>query len=304
MRSALKHIWLILFLYPHLILAQVASLSQNVFPRDGKLRLFVYHTGQFVEFNYLDAKGDWDPNVYANINALLRSYTDDKTHAMDVRLIELADHLQDHFAVDTIEVISGFRSPDYNRQLKAEGHAVANESFHTLGMALDIHIDEIDEKVLRDYLRQLGLGGVGYYAQKLMVHMDFGPVREWNEAKFIENVSVGLFNKTVALALTSERFYYHDGDHLQFRFSGFAVRAGAVHVTLQQFHRGVWLDVMCADDICASQILPTASAGTFKIDLAGWRARTEKKYGKFRLRATVGDLWQNSNEFYVKRANP
>jgi uncharacterized protein YcbK (DUF882 family) len=145
---------------------------------DGKIRILVTHFGEFLDVQYLDEKGCWIPEAYAKIKHALRSRGDNQEGDFDKRLIELADHLQDHFQADTIDVISGYRSPSFNASLKRAGRGVAVNSRHTRGEALDVHVPNLDDSVLRDYLLAQKLGGVGYY-KNMMVHFDFGPVRRW-----------------------------------------------------------------------------------------------------------------------------
>lgn len=147
-------------------------------PHDGKIKILVTHFNESLDVQYLDDKGCWIPEAYAQIKHALRSRGDNAEGDFDKRLIELADHLQDHFQTDTMDVISGYRSPSFNASLKRAGRGVATNSRHTRGEALDVHIPNLDDAVLRNYLLAQKLGGVGYY-RNMMVHFDFGPVRRW-----------------------------------------------------------------------------------------------------------------------------
>lgn len=283
-------VWFFLF-SSKLLLAQEVRLPTSL-ERDGKINLYVYHTEQFVEFDYLDEKGEWKESVYNQINNYLRSYADNKIHPIDKRLIELADHLQDHFAVDTVEIISGYRSPAFNKSLKDTGHNVAEESYHTKGMALDIHLDDIRESDLRDYLKTLGLGGVGYYGNKLMVHMDFGPVREWSDGEFFENLSVGVFNKTLPLRMTTQYFYYHQYDRIKIFSEKPPMTLVAQNLFVEHFLRGEWHKVTPVVFKLQGQEI------TFDLNLLN---KLKPRFGKFRVVFSDGHYWQNSNEFYVKK---
>lgn len=261
-------------------------LSKKKFKRDGKVRFYVYHTDTFKEVKYADAKGNWEQKAHGEISQLFRSHKDDKFHYIDVRLVEMADHLQDHFGVDTIEVISGYRSPEFNATLKEEGHKVANESYHTKGKALDIHIDELDERVIRDYLQKAMLGGVGYYGGKLMVHMDVGPVRKWQGASFSENTGVGILNRKIPDRIRTDRFYYGEKDDVRL-----VAHLNWNKMHLEHFFRGKW---------------QTVPASGYSIQGMGKQAMLRfaegwKTCGKFRVAFKGDTLWQNSNEFYRKR---
>ncbi|HLD45262.1 MAG TPA: DUF882 domain-containing protein [bacterium] len=262
-------------------------------PHDGHLRIFAYHVGEYLDVTYLDQNGDWDHTAYVRLNFLLRSRGDDQTTQMDKRLIELADHLQDHFKTDGIEIISGYRSPEFNQELREQGHRVAEESYHTKGMALDVHLDEIREDVLRDYLLSLKLGGVGYYGDRLMVHMDFGPLREWHSGDFSENTKIGVFNDKNRVRITTDKFYYALADPQNLVFEGIEPVAGH-QMQLQKFLRGQWQDVTGV--VLFGHMSSIANLQTLMSSVVA-----TSPYGKFRWQWRHGEAWQNSNEFYIKK---
>jgi uncharacterized protein YcbK (DUF882 family) len=254
--------------------------------RDGNLRLYVYHVDEFLTIQYLDEKGRWIDEAYQRINHLLRSRGDDAEILMDKRLIELADHLQDHFQVDAIEVISAYRSLDFNKQLKQKGHSVANESLHTKGLALDIHIDEITEADLRDYLLKIHKGGVGYYGDRLMVHVDFGPIRKWHGGNYRENTRIGLFNKKSPVKITTDKLFYTPEEQLNLSFQG--IKKSST-LRIHKFHRGKWTE---GGEFSGQRLQLSTIAN---------KLRNLSPYGKFRVQYKQSEDWQNSNEFYIKK---
>jgi uncharacterized protein YcbK (DUF882 family) len=98
---------------------------------------------------------------------------------MDGRLVGVLVKAAVHFKVDTIEIVSGFRAPKYNLMLRKKGHEVARESQHTMGHAVDFRLPGVDAKQLRNYVRTLHVGGVGYYPESQFVHADVGKIRYW-----------------------------------------------------------------------------------------------------------------------------
>ena len=254
--------------------------------RDGHLRLYVYHIDEFVSIRYIDGHGQWIDDAYQKINHLLRCRADHATTRMDKRLIELADHLQDHFQIDTVEIISAYRSPEYNSRLKDKGHVVANESLHTKGLAMDIHIDEIAEADLRDYLIQIKQGGVGYYGDLLMVHMDLGPVRQWQGGDFRENTNIGVFNEESTAKISTDKLFYTPEEQMNLSFQGIEKSST---LKINKFHRGKWMEI------------GEISGGSFPISEIMKKTLNFLPYGKFRFQYEKGDGWQNSNEFYIKK---
>jgi len=77
------------------------------------------------------------------------------------------------------EVISGYRSPKTNENLRANGRDVAKHSLHMQGRAIDIRLTGIDTSQLRNYCISMKFGGVGYYQKSNFIHVDTGRVRNW-----------------------------------------------------------------------------------------------------------------------------
>jgi uncharacterized protein YcbK (DUF882 family) len=77
----------------------------------------------------------------------------------------------------SLQLISGYRSPEYNRFLRARSNGVAKKSYHLKGMAADIAIKGISLQQIRDEAVTLAQGGVGDYDK--FIHVDIGPVRTW-----------------------------------------------------------------------------------------------------------------------------
>ncbi|MGZ8903930.1 MAG: YcbK family protein, partial [Methylobacter sp.] len=78
-----------------------------------------------------------------------------------------------------IHVISGYRSPYTNAHLRKQSHRVAKHSLHMQGRAIDIRIEGLSTKTIRNAALAMGRGGVGYYPHANFVHLDTGEVRTW-----------------------------------------------------------------------------------------------------------------------------
>jgi len=108
------------------------TLAKEGLRGDGKLRVFNYHLNEFAQIE-LRRDGQIVAEGLVKSNQLLRSRDNGESVIIDLRLLDLMDHLQDHFQADTIEIISGYRSKAFNEQLKREGHAVSPVSLHIKG---------------------------------------------------------------------------------------------------------------------------------------------------------------------------
>ena len=148
-------------------------------PGDGHLALFNTHTEEMVDVVYRNEKGEYQQDALDQLQHVLRCRKDESTKGMSMDLIELIDHVQDHFGAGMVQVVSGYRSPEFNAELKKTGHRVAKHSRHMLGEAMDIRLPGVPLYRLKRYLMELKAGGVGYYPRKNFVHVDVGPYRLW-----------------------------------------------------------------------------------------------------------------------------
>jgi uncharacterized protein YcbK (DUF882 family) len=251
---------------------------------DGRITFYTYYLKENATIRYRD--GDrYLPEGLKAVERLFRSRDSEQVLPIDPKLLDLIDRIEDHFGVRQVEVISGYRSSAFNKELKATGHTVANESFHTKGMAADIHLDEIDEKTLRDYALSLGAGGVGFYPSLDFVHVDVGPVRTWGDDG-PRKAWIGEKNESCPVTLTVSPVRQIGKKGL----ASLKVEGGEIEpaVDIEFFDRGQWTTV----GACGHTPLQ-CNPGFDKLP-----------WGKFRLKAKVkgqSDVYQYSNEFYLKQ---
>jgi len=105
-------------------------------------------------------------------------YTKQSTQA-DTRLASILAAAALRFHAPRVDIVSGYRSPKYNLMLRKKGHQVARESQHMQGAAVDFRIRGVETETLREFVRGLHLGGVGYYPRTRFIHADTGKVRYW-----------------------------------------------------------------------------------------------------------------------------
>lgn len=143
------------------------------------LSFYNTHTQETLDTVYWQ-DGDYVADALEAINRLLRDHRTDEIETIDIKLLDLLYNLTDK--LDTkkpLEIISGFRSPRTNAQLRAQGRGVARKSYHMTGQAVDISIPDTNLRGLRRAAIDLAVGGVGYYPRAGFVHVDTGPVRAW-----------------------------------------------------------------------------------------------------------------------------
>lgn len=137
------------------------------------------HTGEQLVAPYFQ-NGCYQDECLHSVNHFLRDFRTDEVHPIDPALLDVLFDLQ--VLVDreaTFEVISGYRSPVTNAQLRNGSSGVASHSLHMEGKAIDIRISGFPTTTLRDHALSLKRGGVGYYAASDFVHVDTGRVRFW-----------------------------------------------------------------------------------------------------------------------------
>jgi len=115
----------------------------------------------------------------ATVAPFLRCRFTDRKTAIDARLLPVVIQAATDFNSPYIEIVSGYRSPKYNLMLRKKGHQVADDSQHSHGHAVDFRIAGVPTTVLRDWVKSLKLGGVGFYPESAFVHADVGPIRFW-----------------------------------------------------------------------------------------------------------------------------
>lgn len=137
------------------------------------------HTGETLRATYWE-RGRYLPDALAGIDHLLRDHRRDAVHPIDTGLLDTLYTLQTRLDFKgPFEVVSGYRSPETNEMLRAQGRAVAQRSMHTEGKAIDVSLPGLDLAHARDVALALEAGGVGHYTNPGFLHIDVGKVRTW-----------------------------------------------------------------------------------------------------------------------------
>ena len=138
------------------------------------------HTGEKLDVEFFRG-GDYVPGSLAAIQVLLRDFRNDEQHVIDPKLMDYLYGIARRSGVDPVfSVISGYRSPQTNAQLRERSSGVAQRSLHLQGRAIDVRLAGIDCATLAGHARELTRGGVGYYRKSDFVHLDTGAFRTWN----------------------------------------------------------------------------------------------------------------------------
>ncbi|MBI4366776.1 MAG: YcbK family protein, partial [Deltaproteobacteria bacterium] len=157
----------------------------------------------------------YDPAGLERINRLFGAPWQAETERVSLRLIELLDHLQDHFREAAFTLRSGYRSPTTNAALRARGRLAAQSSLHMEGEAVDGHFDGVSAADVFAYVKGLACCGIGYYHGR-EVHLDTGPPRYWDETTSGTESREPQGNAKIMVATDRDR--YRSGERATLRF--------------------------------------------------------------------------------------
>jgi uncharacterized protein YcbK (DUF882 family) len=160
-----------------------ATPAKRVRPAEVR-RAFVHnlHTGDLMDTVYYE-NGAYVPDALHAAMKVLRDWRSGEEHFMDPRLFDLMHRLRQKTEVrGPFQIVSGYRSAKTNALMRLRSHEVAEHSQHILGKAVDIGLEGVDLSRLHQAALSVRAGGVGYYPKSGFVHVDVGPIRQWEEA--------------------------------------------------------------------------------------------------------------------------
>ena len=194
----------------------VADVSRYFFKGDGRLNLLSAKNGISFNGRYRKSRGIYDEKALETIHRLFGAEKDRPLSTVSLRLIEFLDYLEDNLHPGArITIVSGWRSPQYNTDLRNKGRLAAKASLHQYGMAADIKIQGTSSKRVWNTVKKLGFGGTGYYKGEL-VHVDVGPARSWDEKTSGVGTDISTQNKLIGLVTDYD--IYLPGEMMDLRF--------------------------------------------------------------------------------------
>lgn len=138
------------------------------------------HTGESFSGTYR-VGNKYLPEAFDQINNVLRDFRVNEVFPIDPRVIDIIFMVREKAgrSNDTLEVLSGYRSPKTNARLRRVSTGVAKNSLHMTGQALDFRLPGYSSRKLKQVAYSVRGGGVGYYPSSNFVHVDTGKVRHW-----------------------------------------------------------------------------------------------------------------------------
>ena len=155
--------------------------------RERSLSFYNTHTNEYLDVTYWK-DGRYDAAAMEEISIYLRDHRRGTHISMSQDTMNLLFDIKTRLEARhpdkeiRFSVISGYRSPETNAMLRANGGGQAKKSRHMHGDAIDIRVNGVSSAVIRDIAWCLQRGGVGYYKGSDFVHVDTGNIRYWHWA--------------------------------------------------------------------------------------------------------------------------
>lgn len=151
---------------------------------------FAYSDAKALDFQHLHtgenltavfwSQGRYDEEGLAELKHIMRDWRTGQTIEIDRMLYQLLFEIRNKIGTqEPFQIISAYRSPKTNLQLRQNSDGVAKKSLHMQGMAIDVRLPGYSTKGLQQLALKMHRGGVGYYGRSDFVHLDTGRPRSW-----------------------------------------------------------------------------------------------------------------------------
>src|SRR5438874_5949607 len=177
-------------------------------PQPHRLNLANPHTGETFSGIYRDDNGP-TPGVMDELSVFLRDFHSGEKIAIDVGVLDFLSNVMQAVGQTRATILSAYRTPATNAMLARTHFGVAENSQHLYGRALDVHFGDNLAEAMKA-ARAMQRGGVGWYPHSSFMHIDTGPVRNWD----LDHTGLGTllvggrrvrFNKKGELLLVKDR---------------------------------------------------------------------------------------------------
>src|SRR5579872_6151667 len=160
-----------------LVTARDAAASPEL-PPARRLRLYNANTHESFDGPYRDDNGPI-ASAMQDLSHFLRDHHSGAEIAMDVGVLDFLSAVMAAVGAARATILSAYRTRATNAMLARTTFGVADNSQHIYGRALDIYLPaRLD--VAMETARAMRRGGVGWYPNSHFIHLDSGPVRNWD----------------------------------------------------------------------------------------------------------------------------
>lgn len=147
-------------------------------PGPARLKLTNPHTGETFDGPYRDNKGPI-PAAMADLAVFLRDFHSGQIIAYDIAALDFLAAVMSATGQAEAQILSAYRTRETNEMLARTTFGVAENSQHIFGRALDVHFGGRLAEAMQA-ARAMKRGGVGWYPNSAFIHIDSGPVRNWD----------------------------------------------------------------------------------------------------------------------------
>ena len=147
-------------------------------PRPHRLNLLNGRTHETFSGIYRDDNGPI-PRVMDELSVFLRDFHTGDKIGIDVDLLDFLSHVMQSVGQHQATILSAYRTPETNAMLARNGFKPAENSLHLYGRAVDVHFGDKLSDAMKT-ARAMRRGGVGWYPDSGFMHIDTGPVRNWD----------------------------------------------------------------------------------------------------------------------------
>lgn len=152
--------------------------AMPVLPVFRRLRLFNPHTGESFAGAFRRDR-EPIPSAIDDLSLFLRDFHSGEHIAMDIGVLDFLAAVLDAIGETDATILSAYRTPATNAILARTNFGVADNSQHMYGRALDVRFHSKLPEAM-SIARTMQRGGVGWYPRSGFIHIDTGPVRNWN----------------------------------------------------------------------------------------------------------------------------
>ena len=181
---------------------------------DGTVALTNPKTNSSARVRYRSSEGTYPVEARQQIDQLF-GVSDDSGDHISLRLISALDFIEDRFVLPIV-LISGYRSQEYNDNLRAKGGGAARASLHIEGMAADIQVRKSLAAKIWGVVKEMGCCGIGFYGGD-SVHIDTGPARYWTQATSKVRTNVSENNKSIMVR--TDQDIYLPGEKIEVKLA-------------------------------------------------------------------------------------
>ncbi|HKX12584.1 MAG TPA: DUF882 domain-containing protein [bacterium] len=169
--------------------------------------------GQKIHFRQDD--GSYDEAGLKRINAIFGADWNQAEERMDLRFIEILDHVQDQLQGKSYSLKSGYRNPGLNQSLRNKGKLAAQSSMHIEAAAGDLILGGVNSQEVFNFVKGLDCCGIGFYHGRHF-HIDTGPSRYWDETSSKTEDKTPQENEKIILQPEYDR--YKSGEIMRLKF--------------------------------------------------------------------------------------